>query len=109
MREPPVARRTTRISSTPSVCPLVLRFSVRKPCLRDLSSRCLTSLVKCRLDMDTINFTRGVPANESFPTADRRRADAQYGPSRGFEPLRQWLAEWQECRSIAYYSNGSLQ
>ena len=34
----------------------------------------------------------------------------QYGPSRGFEPLRQWLAEWQGVtvdRIIT--SNGSLQ
>ena len=56
--------------------------------------------------METINFTRGVPANESFPTTDlidaatavfktHGTAMLQYGPSRGFEPLRQWLAEWQ--------------
>ena len=48
--------------------------------------------------METINFTRGVPANESFPTADLIDASTavfkshgnqmlQYGPSRGFEPL----------------------
>jgi aspartate/methionine/tyrosine aminotransferase len=71
--------------------------------------------------MDTINFTRGVPANESFPTAELIDAATavltshgaqmlQYGPSRGFEPLRQWLAEWQRVpvdRVIT--SNGSLQ
>jgi DNA-binding transcriptional MocR family regulator len=71
--------------------------------------------------METINFTRGVPANESFPTADlidaatavfktHGPAMLQYGPSRGFEPLRQWLAEWQGVavdRIIT--SNGSLQ
>ena len=71
--------------------------------------------------METINFTRGVPANESFPTAELIDASAavfkthgnqmlQYGPSRGFEPLRQWLAEWQRVdveRVIT--SNGSLQ
>ena len=49
--------------------------------------------------MNTINFTRGVPANESFPTAELTDAATavfqshgnqmlQYGPSRGFEPLR---------------------
>jgi 2-aminoadipate transaminase len=71
--------------------------------------------------METINFTRGVPANESFPTTDlvdsartvfktHGPAMLQYGPSRGFEPLRQWLAEWQGVtvdRIIT--SNGSLQ
>jgi 2-aminoadipate transaminase len=71
--------------------------------------------------MDTINFTRGVPANESFPTADlidaagavfktHGTAMLQYGPSRGFEPLRQWLAEWQGVSvDRVMTSNGSLQ
>ena len=46
----------------------------------------------------TINFTRGVPANDSFPTADlvdaarsifasHGAAILQYGPSAGFQPL----------------------
>jgi 2-aminoadipate transaminase len=71
--------------------------------------------------METINFTRGVPANESFPTADlidaagavfktHGTAMLQYGPSRGFEPLRQWLAEWQGVPvDRVMTSNGSLQ
>ena len=71
--------------------------------------------------MDTINFTRGVPANESFPTTDlidsagavfktHGTAMLQYGPSRGFEPLRQWLAEWQGVAlDRVTTSNGSLQ
>src|SRR6476620_10744548 len=71
--------------------------------------------------MDTINFTRGVPANESFPTAELIDAATavltshgaqmlQYGPSRGFEPLRQWLAEWQHVPvDRVLTSNGSLQ
>src|SRR5262245_32110578 len=71
--------------------------------------------------METINFTRGVPANESFPTADlidaatavfktHGAAMLQYGPSRGFEPLRQWLAEWQGVGADRIItSNGSLQ
>jgi histidinol-phosphate/aromatic aminotransferase/cobyric acid decarboxylase-like protein len=34
----------------------------------------------------------------------------QYGPSRGFEPLRQWLAEWQGVAlDRVMTSNGSLQ
>jgi 2-aminoadipate transaminase len=71
--------------------------------------------------MDTINFTRGVPANESFPTTDlidaagavfktHGTAMLQYGPSRGFEPLRQWLADWQGVNvDRVMTSNGSLQ
>jgi 2-aminoadipate transaminase len=71
--------------------------------------------------METINFTRGVPANESFPTAELIDASTavfkshgnqmlQYGPSRGFEPLRQWLAEWQRVDvDRVMTANGSLQ
>ena len=71
--------------------------------------------------METINFTRGVPANESFPTAELIDASTavfkshgnqmlQYGPSRGFEPLRQWLAEWQRVEvDRVMTANGSLQ
>ncbi|HLG57959.1 MAG TPA: PLP-dependent aminotransferase family protein [Vicinamibacterales bacterium] len=71
--------------------------------------------------METINFTRGVPANESFPTGDlidaatavfksHGPAMLQYGPSRGFEPLRKWLAEWQGVGvDRILTSNGSLQ
>jgi DNA-binding transcriptional MocR family regulator len=34
----------------------------------------------------------------------------QYGPSRGFEPLRQWLAEWQHVDADRVITaNGSLQ
>jgi 2-aminoadipate transaminase len=71
--------------------------------------------------MDTINFTRGVPANESFPLAEL--ADAaetalrehgaalmQYGPSPGYGPLREWLATWQGVATDAVITgNGSLQ
>ena len=57
--------------------------------------------------MKTINFTRGVPANESFPISElieaaetslrtNGAAMLQYGPSPGFPPLRDWLAEWQK-------------
>lgn len=71
--------------------------------------------------METINFTRGVPASESFPIEELIDSSAailrshgaqmlQYGPSRGFEPLRQWLAEWQGVDAdCVITSNGSLQ
>jgi 2-aminoadipate transaminase len=69
----------------------------------------------------TINFTRGVPANESFPIAEvieaagavlevHGAAMLQYGPSLGFLPLREWLAEWQGVTvDRVLTSNGSLQ
>jgi 2-aminoadipate transaminase len=71
--------------------------------------------------MDPINFTRGVPANESFPIDEVVDAAAavlrehgpavlQYGPSPGFAPLRQWLAGWQGVApEQVLVANGSLQ
>ena len=71
--------------------------------------------------IDTINFTRGVPATESFPigeVADAAQAALrehgaamlQYGPSAGFLPLREWLAESQHVGvESVLTSNGSLQ
>jgi 2-aminoadipate transaminase len=70
---------------------------------------------------NTINFTRGVPANESFPiddVIDAARAALkatgpamlQYGPSAGFQPLREWLADWQGVPADRVLAgNGSLQ
>lgn len=70
---------------------------------------------------NTINFTRGVPANESFPLDELVDAAAsilkshgvaalQYGPSPGFQPLRDWLAEWQGVTpQHVLTGNGSLQ
>ena len=68
-----------------------------------------------------INFNRGIPASESFPIDDvidaaraaletEGPAMLQYGPSAGFQPLREWLAGWHGVdadRVLA--SNGSLQ
>ena len=71
--------------------------------------------------MNTINFTRGVPANESFPIDevidaaraalnDKGAAMLQYGPALGFQPLREWLAEWQGVSANNVLTgNGSLQ
>ena len=68
-----------------------------------------------------INFTRGVPASDSFPTEDLVAASAaalrsqaetvlQYGPALGFRPLREWLAAWQKTEVDAVLTgNGSLQ
>jgi DNA-binding transcriptional MocR family regulator len=71
--------------------------------------------------MQTINFTRGVPANESFPIDElidaatailktQGAAVLQYGPALGFPPLREWLAEWQRVPADRILTgNGSLQ
>jgi DNA-binding transcriptional MocR family regulator len=71
--------------------------------------------------MDTINFTRGVPANESFPLEEvasaaidalkaRGPAMLQYGPAAGFQPLREWIAQWQGVPAERVMTgNGSLQ
>ncbi len=70
---------------------------------------------------ETINFTRGVPANESFPSAEiaaaTERALAsqavamlQYGPAGGIASLREWLAQWQQVPvERVLTGNGSLE
>ena len=61
-------------------------------------------------ELNQINFTRGVPADESYPigelvdaaaTALRERGTAMlsYGPALGFAPLREWLAQWQGVKT----------
>ena len=69
-----------------------------------------------------INFTRGVPAEESFPlervaecasaaiTGNNGTTVMQYGKSYGFPPLREWLAEKHgvEVKNVML-ANGSLQ
>jgi 2-aminoadipate transaminase len=70
---------------------------------------------------ETINFTRGVPANESFPLAEvidaasvalhsNGAAMLQYGAAAGYQPLREWLADWQGVTpDRVLTANGSLQ
>ena len=70
---------------------------------------------------EAINFTRGVPANESFPVDEiRAAADSilkehgasilQYGPAIGFAPLREWIAQWQSVKPEQVLTgNGSLE
>jgi DNA-binding transcriptional MocR family regulator len=72
-------------------------------------------------DKPVINFTRGVPAIESFPVEDMIVASEralqnygttilQYGKSFGFLPLREWLADWRGVEvDQVLTSNGSLQ
>ena len=71
--------------------------------------------------LELINFTRGVPANESFPLDEMRDAAAavlkdhgpavlQYGPAAGFGPLREWIAGWQGVTPPqVVMGNGSLE
>ncbi len=68
-----------------------------------------------------INFTRGVPAVESFPIEslgeaaqgalkEHGKVMLQYGPSRGFGPLCEWLAQWKGVAvDQVLTGNGSLQ
>jgi 2-aminoadipate transaminase len=70
---------------------------------------------------ETINFTRGVPANESFPIADLAESAAKalassgealmvYGAAAGIGALRTWLAEWQGVQpEQVLVGNGSLE
>ncbi|MDX1523756.1 MAG: aminotransferase class I/II-fold pyridoxal phosphate-dependent enzyme, partial [Anaerolineae bacterium] len=72
-------------------------------------------------DKPVINFTRGVPATESFPVEQMIAASTralekygttilQYGKSYGFLPLREWLAAWQDVTiEQVMTGNGSLQ
>ncbi len=72
-------------------------------------------------DKPVINFTRGVPATESFPVSKMQAASEtalgkdgttilQYGKSLGFVPLREWLAEWRGVSvDQVLTANGSLQ
>lgn len=68
-----------------------------------------------------INFTRGVPATESFPVdelvdaarsvlTEQSAAVLQYGPALGFAPMREWLAQWQGVTvDQVLTGNGSLE
>jgi len=72
-------------------------------------------------DQQPINFTRGVPASESYPVDELIEAAQtvlkehattvlQYGPALGFLPMRQWLAEWQGVSvDQVLTGNGSLE
>jgi DNA-binding transcriptional MocR family regulator len=72
-------------------------------------------------ELQPINFTRGVPAIESFPldeltdvavAALKQHGPAimQYGPALGFLPLREWIAQWQGAQPDQVLTgNGSLE
>ncbi len=72
-------------------------------------------------ELTPINFTRGVPAVESFPVRDITKAAVsamldygdslmQYGSALGFLPFREWLANWYGVQpNEVLTTNGSLQ
>jgi 2-aminoadipate transaminase len=72
-------------------------------------------------ELQPINFTRGVPAVESFPLHElapiaaetlnqHGAAVMQYGPAMGFRPMREWIAEWQNVNPDEVLTgNGSLE
>jgi DNA-binding transcriptional MocR family regulator len=72
-------------------------------------------------ELQPINFTRGVPAVESFPidelanvavAALKQHGDSilQYGPASGFFPIREWIANWQGVHPDQVLAgNGSLE
>lgn len=72
-------------------------------------------------EVQPINFTRGVPANESFPLTELSEAATaafaqhgaammQYGSAFGFAPLREWIAQWQRVQpNQVLTGNGSLE
>jgi 2-aminoadipate transaminase len=72
-------------------------------------------------EIQTINFTRGVPPLEAFPTRQLQECATavleregpvvlQYHPAAGFTPLREWLAQRHGAAPEAMLvSNGSLQ
>jgi len=72
-------------------------------------------------NQELINFTRGVPAPESFPLDDLSAAAQraiskygttilQYGKSYGFRPLIEWISGWKNVApEQVITANGSLQ
>lgn len=73
------------------------------------------------MSQQPINFTRGVPATESYPVdelvsaaqavlKEQAASVLQYGPALGFLPMREWLAEWQGVSvDQVLTGNGSLE
>ncbi len=86
----------------------------------------IREILKVTAQPDIISFAGGLPAPELFPVAEiRAAADAvlvregsaalQYGPSEGYVPLREWIAQEMVARGIkakaddVLITNGSQQ
>jgi len=94
--------------------------------MRQLRPSTIREILKVTAQPDIISFAGGLPAPELFPVdAVRAAADSvlsksgpealQYGPSEGFMPLREWIAEEVRQRGIdaksadVLVTNGSQQ
>jgi len=94
--------------------------------MRQLRPSTIREILKVTAQPDIISFAGGLPAPELFPVDAVKAAansvlsqngpDAlQYGPSEGFMPLREWIAEEVRQRGIAaqpaevLVTNGSQQ
>ena len=87
--------------------------------MRQLRPSTIREILKVTAQPDIISFAGGLPAPELFPVEavraaansvlSKNGADAlQYGPSEGFMPLREWIAEEMKQRGIAAKSSDVL-
>ena len=94
--------------------------------MRQLRPSTIREILKVATQPEIISFAGGLPAPELFPVeAVRAAADGvlarhgrealQYGPSEGFLPLREWIADEMKRRGVAavtdevLVTNGSQQ
>lgn len=94
--------------------------------MRQLRPSTIREILKVTAQPEIVSFAGGLPAPELFPVeAVRAAADAvllhsgrdalQYGPSEGFSPLREWIAQEMQRRGIkaqpadVLVTNGSQQ
>src|SRR5512140_1048245 len=94
--------------------------------MRQLRPSTIREILKVTVQPEIISFAGGLPAPELFPVADVRAAAnevlsaagpeaLQYGPSEGFQPLREWIAGEMRRRGVnaaaseVLVTNGSQQ
>lgn len=84
-----------------------------------MTSSAIRELLKVTEQPDVISFAGGLPAPESFPIAEVAEAaqrvlrDAgpralQYGPTEGYAPLREWVAEQMRAAGVPAASENVL-
>jgi 2-aminoadipate transaminase len=83
------------------VCPPAIKFSARA---QAMTSSVIREILKITQQPHIISFAGGLPSPETFPVAvmqqafDRvlstqGKAALQYGPTEGYAPLREWVAQ----------------